>query len=319
MSSLWECTVADHSRAVEKTVFLGHRRWLRHSHRWRDARAAFNGERNHDPAPPRQSGLSTVQRGGWKESFLQCGGIPNSRADPVKKTGVKRISILFQLPYWQGLPIRHTLDLMHCEKNVCEIFLRTLLGETDGPKSRDDMRSRGIRAHLHLQANADGRTYFMPDAPYVLSREDRQAFLTAIKDLKFPTNYVGNLSSRVHDGKFRGMKTHDFHILLQQVLPVVLRNICDEKVVGAIMRVSRLFQKFFSKVVDTAQKEQMLQDVAETICTLEKELPPSIFVIMLHLPIHLVEELFICGPVHTRSMYPFERLRGHGMLTRSPL
>jgi len=51
----------------------------------------------------------------------------------------------------------------------------------------------------------------------------------------------------------------------------------------------------------------MLEDVAETICSLEKEFPPSIFVIMMHLPIHLVEELFICGPVHTRWMYPFER------------
>jgi len=196
---------------------------------------------------------------------------------------------------------------MHCEKNICEIFLRTLLGETDGPKSREDMRARGIRPHLHLQPNADGRTHFMPDAPYVLNNEDRKEFFKTMKDLKFPTNYVGNLSTRIEDGKFRGMKTHDFHVLLQQVLPLSLRNICDDKVVGAIMRVSRLFRKIFSKVVDVNQKDQMLEDVAETICTLEKELPPSVFVIMLHLPIHLVEEMFICGPVQTRSMYPFER------------
>jgi len=66
------------------------------------------------------------------------------------------------------------------------------------------------------------------------------------------------------------------------------------------MRVSRLFKKLCSKVVDSRQKIQMLEDVAETICSLEKELPPSIFVVMMHLPIHLIEELFICGPVHTR-------------------
>jgi len=147
----------------------------------------------------------------------------------------------------------------------------------------------------------------MPDASYVLNNEDRKVFFNTMKDLKFPTNYVGNLSSRIEDGKFQGMKTHDFHVLLQQVLPLSLRNICDDKVVGAIMRVSRLFRKIFSKVVDVTQKQQMLEDVAETICTLEKELPPSVFVIMLHLPIHLVEELFICGPIQTRSMYPFER------------
>jgi len=31
------------------------------------------------------------------------------------------------------------------------------------------------------------------------------------------------------------------------------------------------------------KKEEMLEDVAETICSLEKELPPSAFVIMMHL------------------------------------
>lgn len=101
-----ENTHAEHSTAARKTVFLGNRRWLRQNHRWRNARAAFNGQPNHDVAPPRQSGLNIVQRGVWRESFLQCGGHPNSAADPAKKTGVKRVSILFELPYWQVLFLR---------------------------------------------------------------------------------------------------------------------------------------------------------------------------------------------------------------------
>lgn len=36
-------------------------------------------------------------------------------------------------------------------------------------------------------------------------------------------------------------------------------------------------------------------------------MPPSFFDIMVHLTIHLVKELFLCGPVHVRWMYPFER------------
>ena len=84
-----------------KTVFLGNRRWLRHNHRWRAARAAFNGRTNHVAAPPRQLGLTVKQRGAWRESFLQLGGRANSKHDPVKKTGVKRVSIFFDLPYWE--------------------------------------------------------------------------------------------------------------------------------------------------------------------------------------------------------------------------
>lgn len=90
-----EGTFAEHSREAHKTVFLGNRRWLRQDHHWRIADATFNGRPNHNPSPGRQSGLMVRLRGAWRESFLQLGGRPNSQHDPVKKTGVKRTSILF--------------------------------------------------------------------------------------------------------------------------------------------------------------------------------------------------------------------------------
>jgi hypothetical protein len=143
----------------------------------------------------------------------------------------------------QKVPTRHTLDGMHCEKNICENLLRTLFGETDNAKSREDMRARGIRPHLHLQRNPDGHSYFKPDAPYVFTKQDQTEFLTTLRELKFPSNYVGALCRRIQDGKLRGLKTHDFHVLLQQVIPLCLRNVGHPAVVGAVMRVSRLFRK----------------------------------------------------------------------------
>ena len=207
----------------------------------------------------------------------------------------------------QKLLVRHTLDAMHCEKNVCENLLRTLFGETDDARSREDMRARGIQRHLHLRLNPDGRTYFKPDAPYVLTKEERLQFLATLKEIKFPSGYASPLNQRISDGKLKGLKTHDFHILLHQVIPLCLRDVGDPRVVVAIMRVIRLFQKICAKLVDVNEKEVLLEEVVKTVCSLEKELPPSVFVIMMHLPIHLVQELYICGPVHTRWMYPFER------------
>ena len=95
-----EGTFVEYSREAHKTIFLGNRRWLRPNHHWRAARAAFNGRSNHNQAPVHQSGVTVRLRGAWRESFLQLGGRPNSQHDQVKKTGVKQISILFQLPYW---------------------------------------------------------------------------------------------------------------------------------------------------------------------------------------------------------------------------
>jgi hypothetical protein len=41
---------------------------------------------------------------------------------------------------------------------------------------------------------------------------------------------------------------------------------------------------------------------------LEMIMPPSFFDIMVHLILHLVDELDMCGPVHTRWMYCVEHL-----------
>ena len=43
------------------------------------------------------------------------------------------------------------------------------------------------------------------------------------------------------------------------------------------------------------------------ICLLEKYFLPAFFDIMIHLPVHLVREVKLCGPVYLRWMYPFKR------------
>ena len=50
------------------------------------------------------------------------------------------------------------------------------------------------------------------------------------------------------------------------------------------------------------------EDVAVTMSMLEMHMPPSFFDVMSHLVLHLVEELELCGPVHTRWMYSVERM-----------
>ena len=71
-----------------------------------------------------------------------------------------------QLPYWKGLKLRHNLDVMHIEKNICESILGTLLdidGKTkDTYKARLDLKDMNIRKELWLQQ--DGSSYKMPVA-----------------------------------------------------------------------------------------------------------------------------------------------------------
>jgi hypothetical protein len=54
----------------------------------------------------------------------------------LKKMTCERSNQFFwELPYWKNLHVRHSIDVIHVEKNVCEILFRTLLN-TDR-KTRD--------------------------------------------------------------------------------------------------------------------------------------------------------------------------------------
>ncbi|XP_074374393.1 uncharacterized protein LOC141714794 [Apium graveolens] len=62
-----------------------------------------------------------------------------------------------------------------------------------------------------------------------------------------------------------------------------------------------------NKVVDILKLDKLQSNSIVTLCELEKILPASFFDIMIHLIVHLVRDLRLCGPVFYRWMYAFER------------
>jgi hypothetical protein len=75
----------------------------------------------------------------------------------------------------------------------------------------------------------------------------------------------------------------------------------------AIIRVCRVFCQLCAKSIDPSTMPDLYKETTLTMCLLERAFPPAFFDVMSHLPIHLVEQLDLCGPVHTRWMYPMER------------
>ena len=88
---------------------------------------------------------------------------------------------------------------------------------------------------------------------------------------------------------------------------MAIRNLLDETVRLAIIKICRVFQKICEKEIREDDCDNVMQNVIIATCVLEKEFPPTFLNVMTHLPLHLVEQLFICGPVHCRWMYPIER------------
>ena len=69
----------------------------------------------------------------------------NTQRQPRFKKGYvrpiwKKISIFFELEYWKFFPVRHILDVMHIEKNICEALLGTLLNIPEKTKDREFVR-----------------------------------------------------------------------------------------------------------------------------------------------------------------------------------
>ena len=52
---------------------------------------------------------------------------PSFKDKKEKTLNQTKISIFFELPYWSRLLLRHKLDVMHIEKNVCDSLVSTLL------------------------------------------------------------------------------------------------------------------------------------------------------------------------------------------------
>lgn len=223
------------------------------------------------------------------------------------------IILLFEL---QHLLLRHNLDMMHIEKNICESIIGTLLnmkGKTkDNLNSRKDLEEMGIAKKLRRKN--DGSSSSKGTAPpYVFLKEEKQVFCKRLFNLRPPDGYSSNIASRVslEDLKIFNLKSHDCHVLMQQVLSVALRGLLPKGPRVAIFRLCACLNQLCQRVIDISKVELLQNEIAETLCMLERFFPPSFFDIMVHLPVHLVQEVLIGGPVHLRWMFPFERSATH--------
>ena len=215
---------------------------------------------------------------------------------------------------------------MHIEKNVCESIIGTLFnvpGKTnDGVKSRLDLLEMGLRSELAPRFGL--KRTCLPPACYTLSKEEKKIVLQTLADLKVPEGYCSNFRNlvSVEELKLSGLKSHDYHALMKQLLPVAIRSVLPKHVRYVITRLCFFFNALCSKVVDVSRLNDLQQEIVVILCLLEKYLPPSIFDIMLHLTVHLVREVRLCGPVYMRWMYPFERymrfLKGYVQNRTSP-
>jgi len=111
--------------------------------------------------------------------------------------------------------VRHCLDIMHNEKNVCNSFIGTLLNITcktkDGMKTRLNLVEVGIREQLAHEQKWENM--YLPLACYTLSRKENIEFCQCLARIKVPSCYSSNIQSLVSmkELKLIGLKSHNCH------------------------------------------------------------------------------------------------------------
>ena len=121
-----------------------------------------------------------------------------------------------------------------CGKNVCDSIIGTLLsikGKTnDGINARKDLVEIGVR--LELQPQPHGKRTYLPPACHTLSKFEKISFCGCLRGFKVPQGYSSNIKSLVsmEDLKLMGLKSHDCHVLMQDLLPVPIRGILPKNV-----------------------------------------------------------------------------------------
>ncbi|RVW81554.1 hypothetical protein CK203_051852 [Vitis vinifera] len=142
----------------------------------------------------------------------------------------------------RNLRLAISADGINPHSSLSSSIIGTLLnipGKTkDGLNSRLDLMDMGLRCELAPRFESN-RTY-LPPACYTLSRKEKKVFCQTLVELKVPEGYCSNFRNLVsmEDLKLYGLKSHDYHTLMQQLLPVALRSLLPKHVRLAIARLS---------------------------------------------------------------------------------
>jgi hypothetical protein len=130
-----------------------------------------------------------------------------------------------------------------------------------------------------------------------------------MKRLKFPDGYAAGLKRcvNVKAGKIRRLKSHDYHIIMERLLLVMLHVYLDDDIWEVLAELRYFYRQLCAKEIKKYHGEVGEGDTGAYMQNRKKIFPPGWFNPMQHLLIHIPYEAKIGGLVQYRWMYHIER------------
>jgi hypothetical protein len=142
-----------------------------------------------------------------------------------------------------------------------------------------------------------------------LKPAERKEILKWLKKLKFPDRYAANIKRAVNvaTGKLNGLKSHNYHIIMERLLSVILRGYFYTDLWKMFAELSYFYRQLCAKQVSKAMTQKFEKEISILVCKMEKVFPPGWFNAIQHLLVHLPWEAKVGGPVQFRWIYSQER------------
>jgi hypothetical protein len=161
----------------------------------------------------------------------------------VKKHKWPHICALWELPYAKPLILMHNIDIMHQENNFCQDLINTCLDfldkMKDNPKARMDLAEILDHPTQVLRENKGKQK-----TNNCLKPKQRREVMRWMKHLKFLGGYAAGFrrSMTLKTMKMKGLKSHDFHIIMERLMLVMFRGYISHDVWKTLAKVSYFYR-----------------------------------------------------------------------------
>ncbi|KAK1692806.1 hypothetical protein QYE76_009503 [Lolium multiflorum] len=227
------------------------RQFLEQSHEYRsDVKSFKKGRVVHAPKPIPKTGqetkaeLDALQPNPDGNGFLGYGETHQWTHKPC----------FWKLPYFEFLELPHNIDVMHTEKNISEAIWSTIVDTEktkDNIKARIDQEKLCDRPELNMQPpHGAKKTWTKPHAPFCLTKAQKREVFQWMKDsLFFPDGFAANWMRglNIETLRVQGLKSHDYHIWLERIMPVMIRGYVPEKTWRVLSRLSYFFRQICAR------------------------------------------------------------------------
>ena len=128
--------------------------------------------------------------------------------------------------------------------------------QKDRVKARKDLIEMKIRDKL---VPGENNRSIIPAAPFTMSKEEKMKFYQTLLETKVPDGYSSNFRNLIstNDCRLLSPKSHDCHILMQQLNPLAICDCLLKNVRKTVIRMCFHFNSLCSKVLDTILHDKL--------------------------------------------------------------